>query len=77
MSEIITPLPKWLDKCPGLKPVKEDGAIVIRAFGGKTKWRSDCGYCQHEMESDFFPYHDASNFCESGKHNHCTCDTCF
>lgn len=23
------------------------------------------------------PWHDASENCESGKHEHCTCDTCF
>ena len=25
----------------------------------------------------FAPPHDASDGCESGKHDHCTCDTCF
>jgi len=25
----------------------------------------------------FAPYHDASPRCESGRHNHCSCDTCF
>lgn len=25
----------------------------------------------------FAPRHKASNRCESGKHSHCTCDTCF
>lgn len=27
--------------------------------------------------TDFHPPHDASDRCESGKHNHCSCDTCF
>jgi hypothetical protein len=38
-----------------------------------------CAYCDREREAGntFFPWHDASAFCESGKHEHCTCDTCF
>ncbi len=39
----------------------------------------ECKYCDHEREisNDFHPSHDATNGCESGKHNHCTCDKCF
>jgi hypothetical protein len=25
----------------------------------------------------FHPRHNASQYCESGRRNHCTCDTCF
>lgn len=25
----------------------------------------------------FFPPHDASRRCESGKHNHCSCEVCW
>jgi hypothetical protein len=39
----------------------------------------DCSYCDREREqgNSFHPAHDASPRCESGKHAHCTCDTCF
>jgi len=40
-----------------------------------------CSFCDH-MRADwgpggFFPSHTAMRGCESGKRNHCTCDTCF
>lgn len=39
----------------------------------------ECAYCDRERTAgnNFFPSHDASDRCESGKHPHCTCDTCF
>ncbi len=39
----------------------------------------ECKYCDDERSrnADFHPPHDASPRCESGKHPHCTCDTCF
>ncbi len=36
----------------------------------------ECKYCDEE-EGHFHPPHDASSRCESGKHAHCSCDTCF
>ncbi len=30
-----------------------------------------------KLSDIFVPSHKASNRCESGKHPHCTCDTCF
>jgi hypothetical protein len=36
----------------------------------------ECAYCDENRES-FAPSHDASQNCQSGKHPHCTCDTCF
>lgn len=36
-----------------------------------------CPYCDRERDNAFHPPHDASDRCESGKHNHCTCSTCF
>lgn len=38
--------------------------------------RKDVPGCK-VCESAFLPYHDASPFCESGGHDHCTCDMCF
>ena len=48
-------------------------AVVYR----RRQWVKDCAYCAEHKPSDFFPAHDASNNCESGKRDHCTCDTCF
>lgn len=38
-----------------------------------------CAYCDIERArgNTFHPPHDASSRCESGKHAHCSCDTCF
>lgn len=37
-----------------------------------------CATCDHiKASGGFGPNHDASRGCESGKHNHCTCDFCF
>ena len=36
----------------------------------------ECSYCDGE-KGDFHPPHDASRGCESGGHNHCSCDNCF
>lgn len=43
----------------------------------------DCKMCQEwyyhapDPTSVFAPRHKASAGCQSGKHAHCTCDTCF
>lgn len=52
----------------------------------------ECAYCDEERVRwrvthpdagldarpfPFMPSHDASRHCESGRHTHCTCDTCF
>ncbi len=37
----------------------------------------ECPYCDEYGDEDMMPPHDASPRCESGKHPHCTCDTCF
>lgn len=38
-----------------------------------------CSYCDSERaaNNNFHPAHDASDRCESGKRDHCSCDTCF
>lgn len=38
-----------------------------------------CAYCDREKErgNTFFPPHHALPSCQSGGHNHCTCDGCF
>lgn len=39
----------------------------------------ECTYCDRERAraNNFHPPHDAARNCMSGKHNHCSCDTCF
>jgi hypothetical protein len=36
-----------------------------------------CKTCEALAKGEMCPPHDASPRCESGKRNHCTCDTCF
>jgi len=35
-----------------------------------------CATCEIHGKG-MMPSHDASSMCESGKHEHCTCDLCF
>lgn len=37
----------------------------------------ECAYCDKWRHDPMMPSHSASERCESGKRNHCTCDTCF
>lgn len=39
----------------------------------------ECKYCddQRANKNTFFPPHTARPNCQSGRHNHCTCDGCF
>lgn len=62
------PESRWDESIPGV--------LILRDGLGGVKWRSDCAYCARET-SDFFPSHDAGSNCQSGRHNHCTCDSCF
>jgi hypothetical protein len=36
-----------------------------------------CNYCDQHGDNQMMPPHQPSRNCESGKHNHCTCDVCF
>ncbi|MEK6880048.1 MAG: hypothetical protein AABY22_10590 [Nanoarchaeota archaeon] len=50
--------------------------IIIR----RKYWDENCKFCleQDPLNSGvMFPPHEASESCESGKHEHCTCDVCF
>lgn len=58
------------------------GATAVRVRftdGDCTVYVTGCNYCDSERAAGetFFPHHYASDRCESGKHSHCTCDTCF
>lgn len=37
----------------------------------------ECTYCDAHRSDPMMPCHVASKNCESGKRNHCTCDTCY
>lgn len=37
----------------------------------------ECAYCDAHRNDSMMPPHTPSERCESGKHPHCTCDTCF
>jgi hypothetical protein len=41
--------------------------------------QGECTFCDREIAAGNYhhPSHDANPRCESGKHNHCTCDLCF
>ena len=43
----------------------------------RIRFTVGCAYCKAHASDAMMPHHDASPRCESGKHNHCTCDTCF
>lgn len=55
-----------------LKSVTEEA----KAKFGNNKAHPDCDYC---LTVSVFggPSHEASPRCRSGRHDHCTCDTCF
>lgn len=37
----------------------------------------ECAYCDAHRDDPMMPSHTASARCESGRHPHCTCDTCY
>lgn len=39
--------------------------------------RLECPTCLARKPGEMMPPHKASDRCESGKYNHCTCDICF
>lgn len=57
----------------------------LPATAGKTEKRQeaynfpDCITCQRRIESGKFygPAHTPSQFCRSGKREHCSCDFCY
>lgn len=58
---------------------------ILAAFKGNIERKHQprlrcvegCAYCERNKGDSMMPSHDASSRCESGKHNHCACDTCF
>lgn len=57
-----------------------DAVNALRSTNRRHKLpQGDCAYCDRERADgcSFHPSHDASEDCYSGKHPHCSCDTCF
>lgn len=58
----------------------EDNKIDWAAVAEKRRApKGECKTCDDTRErgETHFPDHYASMGCKSGKHPHCTCDTCF
>lgn len=65
-----------------------DGAACHYEWSGKTPpWphpkhnyrrpKGECQYCDLYRDDSLMPPHTASKNCESGQHDHCTCDVCY
>lgn len=58
-------------------------AAVLAAMERQGAIDPNCKECQEAFyksstpESAFYPRHTAMVSCQSGRHPHCTCDTCF
>lgn len=63
----------------------ETRAEAIRRMEASGDLDPKCRFCREEIyaRTDRMPYdvfcppHKAQDHCESGKHAHCTCDSCF
>ena len=61
---------------------RDNGTTIARKEGSKrvlAVYYDGCKFCDDRKAEGctFFPPHNASPQCESGRRNHCTCDTCF
>lgn len=57
---------------------KEQKLARLEAAGTIVRDCPGCRYWyEHPQADPFAPGHKASPRCESGQHDHCTCDTCF
>ncbi len=62
-----------------LEKVEDGTTALMDGDRVKAVYVDGCTFCDR-MKAEgcaFFPMHDASHCCESGGHNHCTCDVCF
>lgn len=65
--------------CPSCKDELHVGNINandLSRCGNCLDEIENCKYCQNS-KGTMHPNHFASSRCESGRRNHCTCDTCF
>ena len=59
------------DRAFAVELARAAGALTLEYFG-----KPDLAV-ELKANNTFFPPHRASSLCQSGGHNHCTCDTCF
>lgn len=65
-----------------MKFVEESKADMIKRWESEGRLDPNCPSCKEfytaaKPTSVFAPNHKPSDRCESGKHPHCSCDTCF
>jgi len=61
---------------------RTQAAEIMGMLGGARRHKLEpgqCAYCDSERKNrnEFYPPHDASHGCHSGKRPHCTCDNCW
>ena len=56
---------------------KERMIAFAESKTGRIYRSDDCAYCVAHRDDSMMPPHQASSACESGKYDHCTCDTCY
>ena len=56
------------------RPFNNQNDLIVHTR--KCREITDCKYCQAN-KGQMAPRHFASSRCESGRHNHCTCNICF
>lgn len=60
---------------PGIRETYSERAERLRESYRRPP--GECSCCDQHRNDKMMPSHTASDRCESGKRNHCTCDTCF
>jgi len=58
-------------------PLTKEDITEWEAEGRLDPKCDSCRWAYEGKESPFQPSHKANSACESGKHPHCSCDTCF
>jgi len=72
-------------RCPELnEELLTERKKYIKELEAEGQLDPECLSCKSNYQTimatgmtEFGPRHKASDSCESGKHKHCTCDTCF
>lgn len=64
---------------PEATKAKIEANPIIERLRLKAAEHPDCPVCQKRIETGNFigPGHNPSQFCRSGKRNHCSCSTCY
>ena len=76
-------IPGYNSKIKEKKMNNETREQMIERWEREGWLDKNCNGCQIYYDNPSFPNqvfsprHEANNNCESGKHNHCTCDICF